>query len=256
MRVGASVEVEGEFGVVQKGIVSDYTPGASTATIVLHNNPTPCVHPLKAIRISRESGIDFSQLPHLQLIVSVLALFLKPLPIPFAFSTLYFYMKARAMKVLESIITTPECGRFMIDSGLLPTLVENALQIMPLHEEPKIARLEWQAALLREKLFESTYKHLRRKGADYEQDVDDDDEEYEGEEQDENENGDGSEPSSDATSDKEDKDDKEDSSRVGSLMPQSPKSSDEEESKEIEDESNVFTGKVRWRDIFNSIYKK
>lgn len=241
VRVGSSVEVEGEYGVIQKGVVSDYTPGASTATIVLYSNPEPTIFPLKAIRISRENDIDFYQFPHLQSIVSILSLFLKPLPIPAAYSTLYFSMKARAMKILESIITTPECGKLIIDSGLLPTLVENALQVMPLDEEPKVARLEWQAALLREKLFESTYKYVKRRGSEYNEEEDED---YQGEEE-ENENGEGSEPSSDATSDKEDK---EDNSKTA-LMPQSPKSSDEEEPKEPEDESTVFTGKVRWRDI-------
>ena len=67
-----------------------------------------------------QPAIDFAQFPQMQVIVSTLIVFFKPLPIPAAFSTLYFYMKARAMKVLECLITTPECGKYMIDSGMTP----------------------------------------------------------------------------------------------------------------------------------------
>ncbi len=52
--MGASVDVEGEYGVTQKGIVVDYTPGAISASILLLSASTPSSHPLKSIRNTPE----------------------------------------------------------------------------------------------------------------------------------------------------------------------------------------------------------
>ncbi len=79
------------------------------------------------------------------------------------------------MKVLSVAIKTEAVAKFMLENGILalcttealianhipgliPTLVENSLQIIPLAEEPKVTRLELQEALMREKIFITTYR--------------------------------------------------------------------------------------------------
>eukprot|EP01133_Synstelium_polycarpum_P005956 gene5956-6899_t len=184
--VGARVQVDLGSGRSEHGTIVEYNNLSNIARILLDSNVNrlaKTTHHRRHLRPVSEVSIDFAMfLPALSSVLPSLSVFLRPpappaTPVPansppppsLAASPLfrtnqrniYLFVKSRVMKILGSLLKYPDCARYTLDEILVPILVEFALgRPIQFLDEPKIEKMERLSFLLKERIYDTSFKSL------------------------------------------------------------------------------------------------
>ncbi|GAM23782.1 hypothetical protein SAMD00019534_069570 [Acytostelium subglobosum LB1] len=196
---GARVQVDLGSGRHEKGTVIEYSPLSNLCRVLLDSNIPKLyrtVHHRRNLKPITEIAIDFGQfLPSSSSILPSLSVFLRPTSIPTAMPSMlltppsstsdsqsskhqsmtfrteqrniYLFVKSRVMKVLGYMFKHPECAKYSLEEILVPILVEFALgRPIQFIDEPKIEKMERLSFLIKERIYDSSFKLFITAGGD------------------------------------------------------------------------------------------